>query len=79
MILRDFDFEKITRWHSEDLWKELARLENLRLQTIVRIGSEDEINEAKQLTKADKNNSKQGKRTGDGGYVWTKKSNVGGM
>ena len=45
----------------------------------MRIGSEDEINEVKQLIKADKNDSKQGKRMGDGGYVWTKKSNVGGM
>ena len=69
--------EKITRRHSEDLRKELARLENLRLQTIVRIGSEDEVNEAKQSLKADKNDSKKRKRTGDGGYVWRKKSNIG--
>ena len=79
MTLRDFDFEKITRRHSEDLRKELARLENLRLQTIARIGSEDEVNEARQFLKADKNDPKKRKRMGDGGYVRTKKSNVGGV
>ena len=40
VILRDFDYGKVTRRHSEDLRKELKRLECLRLQTIVKIGSD---------------------------------------
>ena len=52
MILRDFDYSKVTRRHSEDLRKELKRLECLRLKTIVKIGSEDERREAKRLLTA---------------------------
>ena len=52
VILRDFDYGKVTRRHSEDLRKELKRLECLRLQTIVKIGSEDDRHEAKRMLTA---------------------------
>jgi len=40
--------DSVRLWrHSEDLQKELKRLECLRLKTIVKIGSEDERREAK--------------------------------
>ena len=47
VILRDFNFGKITNRHSEDLRNEFARLEYLWLQTIVKYGSEEEILSAK--------------------------------
>jgi hypothetical protein len=50
IILRDFDFDKATKWHSEDLRKELSRLKCLRLQTILRAGSDNEKHEAKTVT-----------------------------
>jgi hypothetical protein len=68
MILRDFDFGKITKRHSEDLQKELSRLECLRLQTILRAGSDNEKHEAKKLitTLWSKNNSKERSVAEDG-------------
>jgi hypothetical protein len=42
VILREFDFGKITKRPSEDLRMEFARLEVLRLETVAKYGSGDE-------------------------------------
>ena len=49
IILRDFDFNQITKRRSEDLRKEFSRLECLRLQTVIKHGSYDEGCEARVL------------------------------
>jgi len=49
IILRDFKFGKITKRHSKDLRKEFARLETLRLQTVLKYGTDKEKFEAEQL------------------------------
>jgi len=52
IVLRDFESGKIMRRHSEDLRKEFKRLECLRLQTVMKIGSESERHDAKQMLAA---------------------------
>ena len=47
VILRDFSFSRICRRPAEDLRKEFARLEVLRLQTLIKYGSEVEVQDAK--------------------------------
>lgn len=47
VVLRDFEFGQITKRHSEDLRKEFARLDRVRLLTIVNHGAEDERRRAK--------------------------------
>ena len=42
IVLRDFDLNKITERYSEDLRKELTRLECFKLQTVLKSGPEDE-------------------------------------
>ena len=49
VILRDFDIAKITRRPSEELRDEFARLEQLRLQTIMNYGDDEEVEEAEEL------------------------------
>ena len=51
VILQDFDFGKISRQPSEDLRKELARLNIFQLQTIVKCGSGEEVREARVTNK----------------------------
>jgi hypothetical protein len=46
LILRDFDFSRIKKRQSEDLRKEFARLEILRLRTIVEYGKGVEVTKA---------------------------------
>ena len=47
IILRNFEFKKITCRQSEDLRREGERLELLRLQTIVKYGAVEEVKRAK--------------------------------
>ena len=47
VILQNFDIKKITCWQSEDLQKEVDRLELLRLQTVVKHGAAGEVVQAK--------------------------------
>ena len=49
IILREFDFNQITKRYSEDLRKEFSRLECLRLQTVIKHGLYDEGCEARVL------------------------------
>ena len=44
-ILREFNFSQISKRRSEDLCEEFMRLEELRLQTTMKYGSEGEIGE----------------------------------
>lgn len=48
IILWNFEFKKITCQQSEDLQREGERLELLRLQTIVKYGSVEEVEQAKE-------------------------------
>jgi len=67
IILRDFDFAKITRRQSEDLRKEFARSEMARLQTIIKYGTDEEKLEARRLLRAMQSKQTTGKRKrGDG-------------
>ena len=58
----DFAFENITRRHSKDLQKELARSEHLRLQAVLKTGSVEEKSEAKWLFTTLQNKDKLKKR-----------------
>jgi len=62
VILRDFDFGKVTKRHSEDLRREFKRLEYLRLQTILKAGSEDERSDARGLLASLQSDGKSKKR-----------------
>lgn len=48
IILRNFDFKKITCRQSEDQRRETERLEKLRLQTLVKYGTGEEVDQARQ-------------------------------
>ena len=64
IILRDFDFGQVTKRRSEDLRKESARLEDLRLRTIVHVKywSEDKARHAESLLGSRKINNVVRKR-----------------
>ena len=66
VILRDFEFGQITKRRSEDLRKEMSRIECLRLQTIAKYGLEIERREARMLLDGLKNNCGARKRKGTG-------------
>ena len=76
IVLRNFKFGQITKRRSEDLRKEFSRLESLGLHTIIKYGSEDQVNEAKRSLNDLQPGSKVKKRKGTGGEdtVPTKKS-----
>ena len=67
VALRNFEFGQITKRRSEDLRKEFSRLESLRLRTIIKYGSEDQVNEAKRSLNDLQPGSKAKKRKGTGG------------
>ena len=48
-VLRGFDKKQISKRQSEDLRKEFSRLAHLKWQTVLRYGSQDEIEKARQL------------------------------
>ena len=71
IILRDFDFSVISKRRSEDLRKEFARLEDLRLQTNLQIGSDDQVRETTNQ------NERQKRKRGEGeDRVRRKKSRI---
>ena len=76
IVLRNFEFGQIAKRRSEDLRKEFSRLESLRLRTIIKYGSEDQVSEAKRSLKDLRPGSKAKKRKGTEGEdtVPTKKS-----
>ena len=79
VVLRDFDCGKITKRHSEDLRRELKRLECLRLRTVLQVGSEGEKRDARLLlgTMQSNNESKKRKGTTHEGDRHSKKARVG--
>ena len=76
IVLCNFEFGQIAKRRSEDLRKEFSRLESLRLQTIIKYRSEDQVSGAKCSLNDLQPGSKAKKRKGTEGEdtLPTKKS-----
>ena len=67
IVLSNFEFGQIAKRRSEDLRKEFSRLESLRLRTIIKYGSEDQVSEAKRSLNDLQPGNKAKERKGTGG------------
>jgi ATP-dependent exoDNAse (exonuclease V) alpha subunit len=78
VILRDFDFNKITKRHSEDLRREFGRLEYLKVQTTLKHGTDNEKRQAKQWLESREHNetSNSRKRKANGGEERAKRARL---